>query len=128
MPEKYSVLFDGKCPFCTKQSRRIHALARPGAVELVDFQQPGVLDRFPNLTHEALMQAMHLVTPKGQVYRGFEAIVQALATRPILRWPAHIYYLPGIRQLCDWSYRWVARNRYKLFGKSVASECPDGTC
>jgi len=53
------------------------------------------------------MTAMHLITPTGRVYRGFEAAVRAVATRPILGWLAYAYYLPGLRQLCDGLYRWI---------------------
>jgi predicted DCC family thiol-disulfide oxidoreductase YuxK len=49
--------------------------------------------------------------------------VHAVALRPIGR-VAYLYYLPGLRQLLDWIYRRVARNRYKLMGTT----CPDGTC
>jgi len=103
-------------------------LARPGAIEAVSFQDPGVLEQFPGLTHEACMQAMVLVTPDGQLYRGFEAAVQAVATRPMLRLPAFAYYLPGIRQVCDRLYAWIAANRYRILGKTVTDECTDGTC
>src|SRR5437764_3617124 len=83
-PGKYVVLYDGHCKFCAGQMKHLLALARPGVVEGMSFQDPGVLDRFPGLTHDACMQAMHLVTPDGQVYHGFEAAVQAVATRPVL--------------------------------------------
>jgi predicted DCC family thiol-disulfide oxidoreductase YuxK len=127
--DKYFVLYDGRCAFCRTQASRLLALARQGKVELVDFQEPGALESFPGLSYEACMQAMHLVTPEGRVFRGFEAIVQALATRPVLRWPVHIYYLPGVRHFCDWLYRWIARNRYRLIRRAVArGECTDGTC
>jgi predicted DCC family thiol-disulfide oxidoreductase YuxK len=113
---------------CTRAARKLVALARPGAVETADFQQPGVLERFPGLTHEACMQAMVLVAPDGRLFRGFEAAVRAVATRPLFRVLAYAYYLPGIRQLCDRLYIWIAVNRYRLFGKAAAGECTDGTC
>jgi predicted DCC family thiol-disulfide oxidoreductase YuxK len=125
---KYVVLYDGRCRFCQAQSKNLTALARPGAIELVDFQQPGVLEHFPRVTHEACMQAMHLITPTGRIYRGFEAAVQAVATRPVLGLPAYLYYVPGIRQVCDRFYRWLAAHRYRLLGNKPADACPDGTC
>jgi predicted DCC family thiol-disulfide oxidoreductase YuxK len=123
------VLYDGLCRFCTAQSKNLAALARRGAVEMVNFQEPGVLDRFPGLTHELCMQAMVLVTPEGRVVRGFEAAVRAVATRPILKYFAYLYYVPGFRQLCDLAYRVIAANRYRIMGKSVAEHgCEGGTC
>src|SRR5260370_12669711 len=67
-PGKYVILYDGRCPFCTRQSRRLARLARPELVETASFQEPGVLDRFPGLTHQACMKAMHLVTPDGRIF------------------------------------------------------------
>ncbi len=123
------VLYDGHCKFCTAGARKLERLARPGTLELVSFQDPGVLDRFPGLTHEACMRQMHLVTPDGRIYGGFEAAVQALATRPVLGLLARAYYLPGLRQLCDLVYKRIAANRYRLLGKAVAAgECAGGTC
>src|SRR5205807_2308440 len=90
-PGKYIVLYDGLCPFCTRQSKRLTRLARPGLVEVVNFQEPDVLETFPGLTYESCMKAMHLVTPDGRVFRGAEAIVQALATRRLLAWIAPVY-------------------------------------
>lgn len=128
-PGKHVVLYDGHCKFCIAQCTRLLRWARPGALELADFQDPTVLARFPGISHEACMNAMHLVTPDGCVYRGFEAAVQALATRPVLGRTAHLYYLPGVRQLCDLLYTLVARYRYRIMGKAVAAgECEGGTC
>jgi predicted DCC family thiol-disulfide oxidoreductase YuxK len=126
---KYVVLYDGHCKLCTRGARQLVGLARPGAVEALSFQEPGVLDRFPGLAHEACMQAMYLVTPEGRLFRGFEAAVRAVATRPILGLLANAYYVPGIRQLCDWLYAWVAANRYRLSGRLKGTEeCAEGTC
>jgi predicted DCC family thiol-disulfide oxidoreductase YuxK len=128
-PGKYIVLYDGRCPFCTRQSQRLVRFARQGLVETVDFHEPGVLKRFPGLTYECCMKAIHLVTPDGRVFRGPEAIVRALATRPIFAWIAPVYYLPGLRQLVNAVYAFVARNRYRFWGKTLGpGECPGGTC
>jgi predicted DCC family thiol-disulfide oxidoreductase YuxK len=127
--DRYTVLYDGDCRFCQVQLGKLMALARPGAIEAVNFQQPGVLVRFPGLTHEACMKAMHLVTLDGRVYRGFEAAVRAVATRRIVGWLAYAYYVPGLRQLLDAAYRWIAARRYRIMGKAIAAgECPGGTC
>jgi predicted DCC family thiol-disulfide oxidoreductase YuxK len=128
-PGRHVVLYDGHCKFCTAAAKKLTALARPGTLDLVSFQEPGALDRFPGITHEACMQQMLLVAPDGRVYGGFEAAVRAVATRPVLGLPAYGYYLPGVRQLCDAVYALVAANRYRLLGKAAAAgECEGGTC
>jgi len=128
-PGRYVVLYDGHCRFCAAQAQRLLRWAGRNALDLVSFQDPGALDRFPEITHAACMAAMHLITPDGRVFRGFEAAVRALATRPVLGQIAWLYYVPGIRQLCDWIYRRIAANRYRLMGKAIAAgECAEGTC
>lgn len=126
-PGGYVILYDGLCRFCTRQSRRLLSLARPGMVEVVNFQETSVLNRFPGISHDACMKAMHLVEPNGRVSKGPEAIVRVIATRPIFRWIPVIYYLPGLRQLWNWLYAFVAAHRYQFWGK-LDSACDQGTC
>jgi len=127
-PGRYVVLYDGHCRFCAAGSGRLLRLARAGAVERVDFQQPGALDRFPGVTYDACMAQMYLVAPDGRVYGGFEAAVRAVATRPLGKL-ALLYYVPGVRLLCDLFYRLLAAYRYRLLGKAVAAGgCEGGTC
>jgi predicted DCC family thiol-disulfide oxidoreductase YuxK len=128
-PGKYVLIYDGLCKFCTAGSRHFVRCMGPVEVELLDFQRPGALDRFPGLTHDACMRAMQLVTPDGRLYHGFEAAVRAFATRRVIGRLAYVYYLPGLRQLLDWLYARVAANRYRIMGKAVAAgECEGGTC
>jgi predicted DCC family thiol-disulfide oxidoreductase YuxK len=128
-PGRYVVLYDGHCKLCDAGSLRLVKMARPGAIERVDFQQPGALDRFPGLTHDDCMKQMYLVAPNGRLYAAFEAAVRAVATHGGIGWIAYLYYVPGIRQLFDLLYRWIAARRYRLSGrKTSAGDCRDGTC
>jgi predicted DCC family thiol-disulfide oxidoreductase YuxK len=128
-PGKYVLIYDGLCKFCTAAARRLVSWMGRVEVELLDFQRPGALDRFPGLTHDDCMKAMRLVTPAGRVYSGFEAAVRAFATRRVVGAVAYLYYVPGPRQLLDWLYAKVAANRYRIMGKAVAAgECEGGTC
>jgi protein-S-isoprenylcysteine O-methyltransferase Ste14/predicted DCC family thiol-disulfide oxidoreductase YuxK len=128
-PGRNVVLYDGHCRFCTAGAKQLAALARPGAVELVSFQDPGVLDQFPGISHDACMRQMYLITADGRTFGGFEAAVRAVATRPVIGWIAYGYYLPGVRLLFDLIYALIAANRYRLMGKTVAAgDCDGGTC
>lgn len=119
------LLYDGHCRLCIAGARRLSDWARPGAIELANFQDRGVLARFPELTHGQCMQAMHLVEPDGRVFRAAEAVVAVLLTRGRAFAWARLYYLPGLRWLIERAYEWVARNRYRLVGRA---ECADGGC
>jgi len=126
---RYAILYDGHCRFCTAGAGKLASWMRRGSVELVDFQQPGALARFPGLSYEACMERMYLVAPDGRVFGGAEAVARAVATLPVVGWVAFLYHVPGLRQLLDRLYRLIAANRYRIMGRAVAAgECEDGTC
>lgn len=125
-PGRNVVLYDGNCRLCVAASARLVRLARPGTMERRNFRDVAVLDAFPGVTPEACEVAMHLVLADGRVFAGAEAAARAFGTRPVLGVLARLYYVPGVRQLADVVYRWIARNRFRWFGR--ASHCDDGTC
>jgi predicted DCC family thiol-disulfide oxidoreductase YuxK len=128
-PGHHVILFDGLCRFCAAGSERLARWMRRGKVERADFHQPGVLERFPGLTHEACMKHLHLVAPDGRVFVAAESVARALTTLPVVGLLAWLYYVPGLRQLLEWLYALIARNRYRILGKRVqAGECEGGTC
>ncbi len=115
------ILYDGNCPFCTRQAGRLAAFAR-GKFALRSFHDAKVLDEFPGITFDACMQEMKIVEADGRIYGGVEAVVRAIdAGHPVVGKILYGYYVPGIRQLADAVYRWIAVNRYR-FGRRP----PDG--
>ncbi len=124
-PAQDVVLFDGLCRICTQGAKSLRAWVTPDEVELVSFRDDGVLARFPGLTAERCEAAMQVVRRDGRVFEGAEAIVQVLRHR-LLGKLTFAYYAPGLRQLADALYQYVARRRFKIAGRTGA--CVDGTC
>ena len=125
-PPRAVVLYDGHCRFCKAQMKNLLGLAKPGSIEPVSFQDEGVLERFEGLTWDECMEAMHLVTPEGRVYRGMEAAVRAVVTRPFLGAFAWLYYVPGIRHALDALFRAIAKRRDAIAGReSAAGGCDE---
>jgi predicted DCC family thiol-disulfide oxidoreductase YuxK len=118
------VLYDGACPFCRAQLARLLWFVPAGAIEALDLDDPSVPARFPHLSRDSLLAAMHLVDARGRVFTGFQAVVRAVASRPLLGKIALLCCLPGIRQLAEWIYRVVAKRRYR----QAAPDCPAGSC
>ena len=118
-----TLLYDGHCRFCIAQMKNLARFLPRGRYQALSFQDPEVLARFPGITHEQAMRAMIFVDARGRVFTGMEAAVRAVALRAVGKL-AFVYYLPGIRQLLDAIYARIARNRYRLMGKT----CDDGTC
>jgi predicted DCC family thiol-disulfide oxidoreductase YuxK len=72
------------------------------------------------LTDEDGMEKAWFVTKNGDLFGGAEAVNQAMRScwwaKPI----TYLYYLPGIRQLQDWGYQWIAKNRHHLPGSTAS--------
>ena len=118
-------LYDGHCRFCSNGARVMKRLARPGDLELRDFQAAGTLASFPQVSLDQCMEAAQLVDAQGHAWSGLEAVVRAGATRWFFRPALWIYRLPVLRPILDRLYAWVAANRYRLFGRVP---CADDAC
>lgn len=65
------------------------------------------------------------VDENDRLYGAAEAVNRSLWSVWWLRPLTRLYYLPGLRQLEEWIYRWVARNRHRLPGGSATCTLPD---
>jgi predicted DCC family thiol-disulfide oxidoreductase YuxK len=119
-------LYDGQCPFCTREARRLERRVG-GRVRSMDLHTPGLLAQH-GIEREAAMEALHLVEPDGRVYRGAEAVARAVVKLPVAGLVGWLYYLPGLRWLVDRSYRRIAAARYRLWGKTQPEGCDSGAC
>ncbi|MCA9837657.1 MAG: DUF393 domain-containing protein [Trueperaceae bacterium] len=120
------IMYDGSCKLCKAQAENLARLAQ-GKVRSEALQT--AVGKFPEISLEEALKEIKLVSSSGQVYGGAEAIVQLINIgQPVLGKLLYPYYLPGVKQLADKLYAWVARNRYKLFGKVPDDACEGGTC
>ncbi|HYV31348.1 MAG TPA: lipase maturation factor family protein [Candidatus Binatia bacterium] len=108
-PQKPLLVFDGDCQFCRRWIHRWEQ-ATGELVEYAPFQSARVMEQFPEVARERFEQAVHLVEPNGEVYRGAEAAFRALACR--MPWPLWIYrQVPGAAPVGEFAYQLVARHR-----------------
>lgn len=115
------LVYDGHCNFCRAQAARLVTMSG-GRISLESFHDAGVLERY-HLTRETCEEAMQLVFPDGKVFAGAAAAARALRLNPALAWLGFFYSVPGLQQLADAVYRWIARNRFRFGGR-----CTDGSC
>ena len=74
------------------------------------------------LTAEDGMTQVWFVSAEGRLSGGAEAVNRTLQ-QIWWAWPfSWFYFVPGIRQLQDFVYRWVAKNRQKMPGSTDACE------
>ena len=67
-------------------------------------------------------------TNSGPVYGGAEGVNAAISAALGTRLPLMIYRIPGIRQLQELVYRWVANHRYRFRGTTPYCESHPVAC
>jgi predicted DCC family thiol-disulfide oxidoreductase YuxK len=98
---------------CRESAAAIRHLDSRGAIEVFDLQNPAHRARFPQLRLDELLEALHAVDDRGNVYRGARAINEIMRRQGgIRRLLAYLWYLPGYPQLAEWQYRRLAATRY----------------
>jgi predicted DCC family thiol-disulfide oxidoreductase YuxK len=117
------LVFDGDCAFCTSSAHRLERIG-PEA-EIVPWQFADLDDL--GITAAQATEAVQWIGTDGAVRSGHEAIAAALGTagRP-WRIAGRLITLPGISALAAVTYRWIARNRYRLPGGTPACAVGQG--
>jgi predicted DCC family thiol-disulfide oxidoreductase YuxK len=95
-----------------------------GRIELKPWQAIPEQMAALGLTDEDGLTQAWFVDANGRLFGGAEAINRALRYCGWLRPFTYLYPLPGMRQLQDWAYRWVAANRYRLPGSTPQCALP----
>ena len=122
------LVYDGHCRFCIRQANRLQRWVHE-QVRLESFRESGVIERYPGLTLAACEEALQLVETSGRIRSGADAIAYTLRLRPLLAPIGWLYAVPILRQLVDWGYRTVARNRFRLQGRAGGQHvCTDEAC
>lgn len=127
-PGMLAVLYDGECQMCRASIQGIRNFDRSDRIEPLDLHDPGARARFPGLALEDLMEELHVVDDRGQVYRGARAINEILRIQPGLRgWLAYAWYIPGYAWLADRQYKRLAASRYdrEAPGKLKSPQAPE---
>ena len=117
------VIYDGECSFCLRQIERIKRRDRRSRFEYVPRQSPGLDERFPRLADDDFNSGMRLITPRGEILVGADALYHIVRRLPIWENIAWIYRLPGLNTLARLAYRCIAANRRRLGRSGVETSC-----
>lgn len=126
LPSADVVIFDGQCSFCRSQIARIRRADGNGnRLAFISLHDELVQQRWPDLSHEQLMDEMTIVDTAGNRHGGAGAF--RYLTRRLPRWwiLAPVMHFPGVMFIARWAYKQIAKRRYK-WGKVDA--CDDGSC
>ncbi len=124
------MLFDGTCALCDGTVRALHWLDADERLWFAPLQ--GETARRLGLVADVSAAGSVLVVHEvnGEVDECYErsaAALQALRVAGGLGWLAVALAAPVPRALREGIYRWVARNRYRWFGRKHACHLPSAT-
>ncbi len=115
------LFFDGGCGMCTRARNALVRWDRTGELQTVPFQQAGTAERL-GVSTERMYDSVWWIEPTGEIYAAAEACNAALSAALGTQLPLRIYRAPGVRQLQEKAYRWVATHRYKFPGTTPYCE------
>lgn len=117
--EKHILLFDSDCPLCTFQSRLLSWMDWFNVVEMVPLNDARAAAIAPGITREDLLEAIHCITPTGEIHRGARAI-RFLGMRIPLLVPTGLFlWIPGVIKIAEIVYAFISKHRLvlsRLFG------------
>ncbi len=112
-PGPLTLLYDGACPICVFEMKRLENLDRAKRLAYRDIAAPGFDAARYGTTFEAMMGRMHAVTADGRMLVGLDAI-RAAYTAVGFGWVLAPTRLPWLGALADRAYAWFAENRYAI--------------
>ncbi|MBV8465419.1 MAG: DUF393 domain-containing protein [Burkholderiales bacterium] len=122
----YTVLYDGACPICVKEMRKIAGRDQARRLAFVDIAHPDFDAGRYGTTYEAMMAQLHAVDGAGRLLIGIDCVsaIYTAVGRGWLVWPLKIEQTKPIWRFL---YRLFARNRYRA-SKMLGLRCEGGTC
>jgi len=122
---KTLVLFDGVCNLCNRTVQFIIRHDKAGRFQFASQQSEAgqrILQQHGIPTEAALADSV-VVIEEGRVWLESDAALHILyRLGGVWRIPALLRWVPkGLR---DWVYRWVAQNRYRIFGRRESCLVP----
>ncbi|MCE9501448.1 MAG: DUF393 domain-containing protein [Leptospira sp.] len=114
LAEKVVFIYDGDCGFCTKAAKALKGLDKTHKMEVVPFQTLSH-DARSGISEEEFRQKAYLFSG-NEKFAGASAINKAYSIAMGTGWAYKLYTFPVVRQIEDFVYTIVAKNRHKLPG------------
>lgn len=118
------VIYDGHCRICTGQVRRLAWWDWGGRLAYLSLHDLEVGRRYPDLSHDALMNELYVVDRVGRRHAGASAVRYLSRRLPTLWWLTPLLHVPGSLPVWNWLYQQIATRRYR-FGTVT---CDDDAC
>jgi predicted DCC family thiol-disulfide oxidoreductase YuxK len=111
---KATLIYDGTCPICSSTLEWIAENEKEGSFEMLPCQSEALDRRFPDVTRDNCMKAMHLVLPNGKILSGEQVLPEIFKRLRRYRPVAVLFKLPGAKVMSRILYRWFADRRYRI--------------
>jgi len=121
-----TILYDGLCPLCAREVRFLIKRDRNrNRLGVIDITAAGFDPSRWGLSLPQVHAAIHALDSSGQVITGPEVFRRAYAAVGLGWLVAWTAWAP-FRPIVDALYRWFARNRHRLTGRT--NPCESGAC
>ncbi len=112
-PGRLAVLYDGACAMCRASAEVVRTYDNSDKIDRLNFHDDDLCAHFPEIKLDALMDELHVIDDRGNVWRGARAVNQILRyQRGVQGMLAWLWYLPGFAWLADRQYKRIASSRY----------------
>ena len=119
-PSPVTVLYDGHCVLCTRSKQQLERWHTAPAMRFLPLQSPEARAMVPDMDEKRYQGAMHAIED-GRVYSAHEGWFRIMKLAPL---PLALLAAATPTFIARPIYAWVARNRYRWFGKL----CEGGSC
>lgn len=107
---KYSIFFDGSCPFCTRTASQIEQLDWRNQLTLINLHDTKVLAK-AGIDKQAALRRIQVSNADGEIYEGFHAILRISTQIPAFWLFVPILWASFRLGLGDKLYDWIAARR-----------------
>jgi predicted DCC family thiol-disulfide oxidoreductase YuxK len=121
---KLVVLYDEMCYLCQQSKRIFRFLDWLRVLDWVSLQAYEKVHPLSEGQKDTLRGELHVNLPNGKVLVGFYAVRAIMIWCPVISLFGVILYLPKADVWGVPLYRWIAKNRYRLFKQ----KCINGSC
>ncbi len=116
LQKKLTVLFDGRCPICSKESTLLQKRKQTGVVFYYSITDKKTFEKdFPGLQYKDVLKEIHGITENGDILKGVEVFHQLYA-RTNLPFLAILCNAPGLKIILSLLYRIWAKFRPSNMG------------
>lgn len=110
-----TLLYDETCGFCTSIVQWIQRQQRGGNIDVMPCQFAQLTGKF-EVTEVDCATSIQLFQPEGDKLTKGQAVASVLGVLWNSSWPTRVARVPGIRQVLDLGYTFIAANRHRLPG------------